>query len=156
MEKDEFEAEFVQKHLPVIVRDIPKDWNASREWKPLQMLHSQTVQQYLDLGLCSLLSYWRIDEDDNSSCAVYTVVVVDVASKDKESTYFSGDDNDRQHVEFKFGQILELYDAIYSDTPHWARKLLDDMKFYLCQCPIVSHDPSVEPKLPDLMSDLAM
>lgn len=83
-------------------------------------------------------------------------VELDVASKSSLDTYFSGDVHHRSNVEFTFGHVLELYDAIYAETEHWAKPLLDEIKFYLCQCPIASYDSTIDAKLPNLMNDITM
>lgn len=84
------------------------------------------------------------------------VVELDVAAKSNLETYFSGDLHTREGVEFTFGQLLDLYDAVSTGAEHWAKSLSADMKFYLCQCPIVSYDASIESKLPDLMNDITV
>ena len=131
MEVEQFEQDHVEKHQPAVLYGLADQWKAYHDWKPLTFQACSSVKQHWD-------------------------TVVDVASKPVDQVYFSGDEHGRENVELKFGQVLELYNAIYSGHDHWAKKLLTEMKLYLCQCPIMSYEPSGTSKLPQLMEDLSV
>ncbi|TMW60611.1 hypothetical protein Poli38472_000653 [Pythium oligandrum] len=79
--------------------------------------------------------------------------VVDVACKDKSGRFYSGDHRARQSVEVKFGDFLDYYQATNKGEPHWLGSV-EDLEFYLCQCPIAVFKPddtSSVATLPNIM-----
>jgi hypothetical protein len=84
--------------------------------------------------------------------------VVDIACKERASGCYQGDEKARQSVELKFSDFVAFYQACFLCRPHWLREV-DELEFYLCQCPVAvvkPDDTCSEPSLPRVMDDLVM
>ncbi|GLD91662.1 hypothetical protein PINS_up000195 [Pythium insidiosum] len=82
--------------------------------------------------------------------------VVDLACKPKTGRCYSGDHRARQNVSVKFGDFLAYFRAAFEGSEHWLATV-EDLDFYLCQCPIAVHKPdetcsdAVLPKVCELL-----
>lgn len=85
-------------------------------------------------------------------------IVVDIACKNTRNSCYSGDERARQSVELRFGDFVDFYQASHAGRAHWLQDV-DDLEFYLCQCPIAVYRPDAtctEPVLPRIMDDFTM
>ncbi|KAG7394631.1 hypothetical protein PHYBOEH_004941 [Phytophthora boehmeriae] len=73
----------------------------------------------------------------NNACSGH---VVDIACKERSSDSYCGADKERQSVELKFGDFVDYYQASFTKQTHWLQTV-DDLEFYLCQCPIAVFKP---------------
>uniref|UniRef100_K3W726 JmjC domain-containing protein n=1 Tax=Globisporangium ultimum (strain ATCC 200006 / CBS 805.95 / DAOM BR144) TaxID=431595 RepID=K3W726_GLOUD len=84
--------------------------------------------------------------------------VVDIACKAPSSTFYSGEERSRQNVELKFGDFVLFYEASHAGQRHWLQDV-DDLEFYLCQCPIAVYRPDAtcsQPVLPKIMDEFML
>ncbi|KAF1335377.1 Clavaminate synthase-like protein, partial [Globisporangium splendens] len=85
-------------------------------------------------------------------------VVVDIACKAPSSTFYSGEERSRQNVELEFGDFVAFYEASHAGRRHWLQDV-DDLEFYLCQCPIAVYLPDAtcsQPVLPKIMDEFML
>lgn len=84
--------------------------------------------------------------------------VVDIACRDASGGCYSGEERARQSVELKFGDFVDFYCAAHAGAAHWLGDV-EDLEFYLCQCPIAVLRPDATcaaPVLPRVMDDFIM
>lgn len=84
--------------------------------------------------------------------------MVDIACKERPVESYAGDDKARQTIELKFGDFVDFYQASFAGRPHWLLDV-DDLDFYLCQCPVAVFKPDATcsaPTLPSVMDDFVM
>ncbi|OWZ24325.1 hypothetical protein PHMEG_000643 [Phytophthora megakarya] len=66
--------------------------------------------------------------------------LVEIACKESLSGCYSGSEAARQSVELKFGDFVDYYQATFRKQAHWLQTV-DDLQFYLAQCPIAVLKP---------------
>ncbi|CAI5712383.1 unnamed protein product [Hyaloperonospora brassicae] len=77
-----------------------------------------------------------------SSIAVHRETLVEVACKPRSNGCYCGNDVARQSVELKFGDFVDYYQAgATREHSHWLQTV-DDLDFYLAQCPIAVRNSS--------------
>ena len=59
---------------------------------------------------------------------------------------FSGDQVNRQTVDMRFGSLVDML----ANPSHPLLSENEPLDFYLCQCPIISHDTAVPAQLPEM------
>ncbi|KAI9906926.1 hypothetical protein PsorP6_004190 [Peronosclerospora sorghi] len=90
------------------------------------------------------------------SFAFHRNTVVEIACKQRSSGCYNGNEKARQSVELKFGDFLDYYQAVYRKQLHWLQTV-DELDFYLAQCPIAVPRPNAtctKTCLPAIMDDL--
>lgn len=108
------------------------------------------------MGLQFALGAAQLDRKADGQADARVLPVVDIACKERPGGCYAGDEKARQHVELRFGDFVDLYQACFADRPHWLRDI-GDLEFYLCQCPVAVPKPDAtcsEPRLPRVMDDL--
>lgn len=97
-----------------------------------------------------------------ASFASHRATIVDVACKEttaaSHSGCYSGEERARQSVALKFGDFVDFYCASHDGTEHWLKDV-DDLEFYLCQCPIAVSRPDAtcaSAALPRIMDDFVV
>ncbi|KAK1948189.1 JmjC domain-containing protein 5 [Phytophthora citrophthora] len=67
-------------------------------------------------------------------------LVVEIACKERSTGCYDGNEKARQSVELRFGDFVDYYQAAYNKQSHWLQTV-DDLEFYLAQCPIAVPKP---------------
>ncbi|KAG6610278.1 Clavaminate synthase-like protein [Phytophthora cinnamomi] len=84
--------------------------------------------------------------------------VVDIACKERSSGCYHGNEQGRQSVQLKFGDFVDYYQAAFRKQSHWLQEV-DDLEFYLAQCPIAVFKPGstcAKASLPAIMNDFRL
>ncbi|CAH0477263.1 unnamed protein product [Peronospora belbahrii] len=92
------------------------------------------------------------------SYASHRDTLVEIACKERSSPCYYGNEEDRQSVELKFGDFVDYYQATFNKQTHWLQTV-DDLEFYLAQCPIAmpqSDDTCTKAILPAIMHDICV
>ncbi|KAE9347235.1 hypothetical protein PR003_g7033 [Phytophthora rubi] len=92
------------------------------------------------------------------SVASHRDTVVDIACKDRSSGCYHGNEKARQSVQIKFGDFIDYYQAAFRKQSHWLQEV-DDLDFYLAQCPIAVLKPDStcsKASLPAIMKDFRL
>ncbi|RLN53691.1 hypothetical protein BBJ29_001336 [Phytophthora kernoviae] len=80
------------------------------------------------------------------------------ACKERSSGCYCGTDKERQSVELKFGDFVDYFQASFTNQSHWLQTV-DDLEFYLCQCPIAVYKPDAictKATLPSIMNEFCL
>ncbi|POM61166.1 Clavaminate synthase-like protein [Phytophthora palmivora] len=92
------------------------------------------------------------------SYAAHRNTLVEIACKERSSGCYYGSEGARQSVELKFGDFVDYYQATFRKQPHWLQTV-DDLEFYLAQCPIAVLKPDAtctKASLPAIMGDFVL
>ncbi|POM79972.1 Clavaminate synthase-like protein [Phytophthora palmivora] len=92
------------------------------------------------------------------SYAAHRNTLVEIACKERSSGCYCGSEGARQSVELKFGDFVDYYQATFRKQPHWLQTV-DDLEFYLAQCPIAVLKPDAtctKASLPAIMDDFVL
>lgn len=84
--------------------------------------------------------------------------VVEIACKEHSSGCYYGNEKARQSVELKFGDFVDYYRATFNKQSHWLQTV-DDLEFYLAQCPIAVLKPGptcTKASLPRVMDNFCL
>ncbi|RMX66863.1 hypothetical protein KXD40_001967 [Peronospora effusa] len=82
-------------------------------------------------------------------------IVVEIACKERSSGCYYGNEKARQSINLKFGDFVDYYQAAFRKQSHWLQTV-DDLEFYLAQCPIAVLKPDstcTKAILPAIMND---
>ncbi|EGZ28273.1 hypothetical protein PHYSODRAFT_466763 [Phytophthora sojae] len=92
------------------------------------------------------------------SFATHRDTVVDIACKERSSGCYHGNEKARQSVQLKFGDFIDYYQAAFRNESHWLQEV-DDLEFYLAQCPIAvlkADATCTKASLPAIMNDFRL
>ncbi|CAI5733386.1 unnamed protein product [Peronospora destructor] len=92
------------------------------------------------------------------SYASHRDTLVEIACKERSSGCYYGNEKARQSIELKFGDFVDYYQAAFRKQSHWLQTV-DDLEFYLAQCPIAVPKPDTtctKAILPAIMNDLCL
>lgn len=84
--------------------------------------------------------------------------MVEIACKERSGGCYNGNEKARQSVELKFGDFVDYYQAAFKKQSHWLQTV-DDLEFYLAQCPIAVLKPDAtcaNASLPAVMDDFRL
>lgn len=84
--------------------------------------------------------------------------MVDIACKERSSGCYHGNEKARQSVQLKFGDFIDYYQAAFRNESHWLQEV-DDLEFYLAQCPIAvlkADATCTKASLPAIMNDFRL